>query len=63
MSSLFRKPPKSRVPLIAPPIVPTPDMGEMEDLSKLVKSRSGRQQTIIAGDLEPTDIGKRTLLG
>ncbi len=48
-------------------IGPTPTVETGEDPLDLLRKRkrraSGRQQTILTGDLVPMDIGKRTLLG
>ena len=46
------------------PSVPArPEVESAADVSKFMRQRSGRQQTVAAGLLEPVDIGKRTLLG
>lgn len=48
------------------PRVPEPQpMPQQEDESimRLMRRRRGRADTILTGDLVPTDIGKRTLLG
>ena len=63
MSSLFKKPEMPKTIMPKAEAVPMPEIESAEDISKLVKKRRGRGQTIMAGDLEPLDIGKRTLLG
>ena len=55
-------PPK--VPKPAPPAPkPTPETEAAEDMLKRLRKKRGRASTIIAGDLEPMDVGKRSLLG
>ena len=63
MGSIFSKPkmPKTQMPSAETPAVP--QVESAEDLSKMLKMRSGRGKTIMTGDLEPMDIGKKTLLG
>jgi len=63
MGSLFKSPemPKSYLP--KPEVPAQPQVESAEDLAKLAKKRQGRQATVITGDLEPLDIGKKTLLG
>ena len=63
MSSLFRKPemPKSMIPV--PELPAKPEVETPEELAKLMRKRTGRASTIMTGELEAMDIGKRTLLG
>jgi len=62
MSSLF-KPPKQRTSMPTPEVPAVPQVEGKEEVSKLMKKRKGRSATVLTGDLEPMDIGKRTLLG
>lgn len=55
------KTPKSPPPPAPAPTIET-DTDMMDEYSRL-KKRKGRAQTVLAGDLIPEDIGKRTLLG
>lgn len=63
MPSLFKKPEMPKTALPKPEVPAVPQMESAEDIAKLAKRRRGRGQTILAGELEPLDIGKRTLLG
>lgn len=47
-----------------PDPLPKAEVEDPEDIIKRLRKRSsGRADTILAGDLMPMDIGKRTLLG
>lgn len=46
-----------------PEVPARPETESPEEVSKFLKRRKGREKTILAGALEPSDIGKRTLLG
>lgn len=62
MTSLFKpKIPQTAIP--SPEVPAMPEVEDARDISRFKKRRKGRQQTIKAGDLEPLDIGKKTLLG
>jgi len=63
MGSMFSKPkmPKTQMPSAEVPAVP--QVESAEDLSKMLKMRAGRGRTVMTGDLEPEDIGKKKLLG
>ena len=63
MGSLFKKPEMPKTAMPTPEVPPIPEVEEAGDVAKFMKKRKGRQQTIMAGALEPMDIGKRTLLG
>lgn len=43
--------------------VPQPEEGMGGDLTQWLRRRRGRASTVLAGDLQPMDVGKRTLLG
>jgi len=53
-------PPKEPTPPSPPP---KPEVESADDIMKRMKKTKGRAETIIAGDLVPMDIGKRSLLG
>ena len=57
----FDPPQMPKLPPVAP--IPIPEMDEGMDAFKRLRKRKGRSKTIVTGDLEPMDIGKRTLLG
>jgi hypothetical protein len=63
MGSLFRAPEVPKMSMPTPEVPAVPQVEGAEDIAKLMKRRRGRQATILAGSLEPTDIGKRYLLG
>ena len=63
MGSLFAKPKMPKTAIPKPEVPPMPEVESAEDITKWYKKRRGRQATILAGELEPLDIGKRTLLG
>ena len=63
MSSIFRPPkmPSIQMPKItAPPMIMDEDT---ERAKKLLKRRKGKAETILTGDLAPSDITKKRLLG
>lgn len=53
---------KKNIPQVPAPVPKLEDMGQLGE-EYLKKRRKGRADTILTGDLIPTDIGKRTLLG
>jgi hypothetical protein len=63
MPSLFKKPEVPKTTMPKPEVPALPQVEDAETISKFMKRRRGRQQTVVAGELEPLDIGKRTLLG
>jgi len=63
MGSLFKPPEMPKTTISKPTVLPTPEVESAEDISKMYKKRYGRSATILTGDLEPLDIGKRRLLG
>lgn len=66
MASLFSKPKAPPLPPVpAPPITPQSGMVDQTSDAAIKKAtqRSGLQRTIITGDLQPADTGKRRLLG
>lgn len=67
MASFFRRlfegPESPKMAIPKPEVPAIPQTEGPEDIAKLMKKRSGRQATILTGDLEPMDIGKRRLLG
>ena len=64
MTFLFGGHKSPKAPAVPPP-PPTPDVGpQVEDQAGLAaKRRAGYQKTILAGNLEPADTGKKRLLG
>ena len=58
----FNKAPSVPKPPPVPPPPPTPEV-ETEQVRKFQKKRKGRAQTIVTGDLAPTTLGTKTLLG
>lgn len=63
MGSMFKAPKAPKTQMPSPEAPAAPQVESAEDLSKMLKRRSGRGKTVMTGDLEPTEIGKRTLLG
>jgi hypothetical protein len=63
MGSLFKKPEMPKSAILTPPASTIPEVEDIEDIEKFQRKRRGRQRTVMAGELEPLDIGKRTLLG
>ena len=64
MSGLFSKPKTVKAPSVPAPI-PLPEVSEEtgeEAMRKAVK-RSGRNKTIITGNLVPKSTGRKTVLG
>lgn len=64
MSSLFSKPKSPPMPKVPPPPA-LPEVGpETEDFAaRMAKRRSGFRKTILTGDLQPINTGKKQLLG
>ena len=63
MPSLFKKPEMPKTTMPKPEVPPMPEVESAEDIVKMAKKRRGKAATVITGELEPMDIGKRTLLG
>ncbi len=63
MGSLFKQPEMPKTAMPTPEVPARPEVESAEDIQKLAKKRKGRGATILTGELEPMDIGKRTLLG
>jgi hypothetical protein len=62
-SRLFKPPETPRFTVEKPEAVPLPEAEDAGTVSKQLKRRRGRGATVLAGELEPKDIGKSTLLG
>ena len=56
-----QKPNIPRPPRPVPP--PKMETANAEDARKLMPRRRGRSETILGGELEPTNLGRKTLLG
>lgn len=63
MGSLFKPPEAPRYSMPKPTVPAVPQTEGAEDIAKMMKKRKGRQATILTGELEPMDIGKKRLLG
>ena len=63
MGSMFSKPKMPKTQMPSPEVPAVPQTESAEDLSKMLKMRSGRGRTVMTGELEPVDIGKKKLLG
>jgi hypothetical protein len=49
------------VPEVSPPAMPDPGEADLEQRKR--KKTTGRGQTIVTGDLTPSALGQKTLLG
>jgi hypothetical protein len=63
MASLFKQPKVPSYSMPTPTVPQVPVDESADEAQKLLKRRMGRMTTILTGDLEPMDIGKKQLLG
>lgn len=63
MGSLFKKPEMPKTSMPTPEVPAVPEKEDPGDVMAMMKKRKGRMDTILTGELEPIDIGKKHLLG
>jgi hypothetical protein len=61
--NIFSSPEAPKTAVVEPSVPAVPKTEDAKDTQRFKRKRRGRAQTVIAGELEPTDVGKRTLLG